>query len=158
MVNPSADSGNALKTGVVMDPISGIKTFKDSTFAMLLEAQRRGHQLYYMEPGDLSVTDGVGMGHMCALTVRDNTDDWYTLGPRENLKLGNLDILLMRKDPPFDMDYVYTTYILDLAERSGTVVVNRPQALRDANEKCFITHFFNHGDIGFGHCQVNTTH
>lgn len=141
MVNQQAGSDRPLKTGVVMDPISGIKTYKDSTFAMLLEAQRRGHQLLYMEPADLSVADGVALGHMSELSVRDSRDDWFTLGPRENLELAGLDILLMRKDPPFDMDYVYTTYILDLAEKAGVKVVNRPNALRDANEKCFITQF-----------------
>ncbi len=141
MVNQQAGSDRPLKTGVIMDPISGIKTYKDSTFAMLLEAQRRGHQLFYMEPADLSVADGVALGHMSALSVRDSRDDWFTLGPRENLELAGLDILLMRKDPPFNMDYVYTTYILDLAEKAGVKVVNRPNALRDANEKCFITQF-----------------
>jgi glutathione synthase len=139
------DSGHkpiiAVKTGVVMDPMSGIKSYKDSTFAMLLEAQRRGHELLYMEPGDLTVSGGVASGHMRRLSVRDDTDDWFTLGQTRHLELGKLDFLLMRKDPPFDMDYVYTTYILDLAEKAGVTVVNRPQALRDANEKCFITHF-----------------
>jgi len=141
MVNYQANSDRPFKTGVIMDPISGIKTYKDSTFAMLLEAQRRGHQLFYMEPGDLSIADGVALGHMRGLSVRDNRDDWYTLEPSENLELASLDILLMRKDPPFNMDYVYSTYILDLAEKAGVRVVNRPQALRDANEKCFITQF-----------------
>lgn len=129
------------RTGVIMDPISGIRTYKDSTFAMLLEAQRRGHEIWYMEAGDLTVRDGVAHGHMRPLQVRDNTDDWFTLGESDNRKLATLDFLLMRKDPPFDMDYVYSTYILDLAERDGVTVVNRPQALRDANEKCFTTHF-----------------
>jgi len=129
------------RTGVVMDPISGIKTYKDSTFAMLLEAQRRGHEIWYMEPGHLTVRDGVAHGHMRLLQVRDNSDDWFTLGTSENRRLAELDFLLMRKDPPFDMDYVYSTYILDLAERDGVTVVNRPQALRDANEKCFTTRF-----------------
>lgn len=141
MVDTSRNSTEALKTGVVMDPISGIKSYKDSTFAMLLEAQRRGHELYYMEPGDLTVTGGVASGHMSPLSVTDNTHDWFTLGHSDHLELGGLDFLLMRKDPPFDMDYVYTTYILDLAEKAGVTVVNRPQALRDANEKCFITQF-----------------
>jgi glutathione synthase len=141
MVEPSRNPGNTIKTGIVMDPIAGIKSYKDSSFAMLLEAQRRGHELLYMEPGDLTVADGTGRGHMRPLSVRDNTEDWFTLGESRNLELAELDILLMRKDPPFDMDYVYTTYILDLAEKSGVTVVNRPQALRDANEKCFITHF-----------------
>jgi len=130
-----------LRTGVIMDPIAGIKTYKDSTFAMLLEAQRRGHELWYMEPGHLTVRDGEAYGHMRPLQVRDNSDDWFTLGESDNRRLATLDLLLMRKDPPFDMDYVYSTYILDLAERDGVTVVNRPQALRDANEKCFTTHF-----------------
>ena len=134
-------NGSSLKTGVVMDPISGITTYKDSTFAMLLEAQRRGHEIWYMEPSDLTIRDGVALGHMKRLSVRDNNDDWFTLAESENRELATLDILLMRKDPPFDMDYVYTTYVLDLAENAGVTVVNRPQALRDANEKCFITQF-----------------
>lgn len=133
--------GNSLKTGVIMDPISGISTYKDSTFAMLLEAQRRGHEIWYMEAPDLTIRDGVALGHMRPLSVRDNRDDWFTLGASENRKLSTLDMLLMRKDPPFDMDYVYTTYVLDLAEKAGVTVLNRPQALRDANEKCFITRF-----------------
>jgi glutathione synthase len=124
-----------------MDPIAGISTYKDSTFAMLLEAQRRGHELLYMEPGDLTVSDGEALGKMQSLEVRDNTTDWFTLGEPEVGELAGLDFILMRKDPPFNMDYVYTTYILDLAEKSGVTVVNRPQALRDANEKFFITRF-----------------
>ena len=133
--------GTGLKTGVVMDPISGIATYKDSTFAMLLEAQRRGHEIWYMEPSDLTIRGGIALGHMRSLSVRDSRSDWFTLGESENRELSTLDLILMRKDPPFDMDYVYTTYILDLAENSGVRVMNRPQALRDANEKCFITQF-----------------
>jgi len=130
-----------MQTGVIMDPISSIATYKDSTFAMLLEAQSRGHDIWYMEPGDLTIRDGVAYAHMRPLEVRDNRDDWFTLGETENRELALLDVLLMRKDPPFDMDYVYTTYVLDLAELAGVSVVNRPQSLRDANEKCFITQF-----------------
>jgi len=128
-------------TGVIMDPISGIATYKDSTFAMLLEAQRRGHELWYMEPSNLTMRDGLALGHMRPLSVTDRREDWFTLGESQNLELGELDFLLMRKDPPFDMDYVYTTYVLDLAEKAGVTVMNRPQSLRDANEKCFITQF-----------------
>ncbi len=131
-----------IRTGVVMDPIAGIKTYKDSTFAMLLEAQRRGHEIWYMEPAHLTVSDGVALGHMRPLAVRDNRDRLVHAGRKS--RTGNLrvlDFLLMRKDPPFDMDYVYSTYMLDLAEQAGVTVVNRPQALRDANEKCFTTHF-----------------
>jgi glutathione synthase len=141
MTDAFITTGSGLKIGVVMDPISGIKTYKDSTFAMLLEAQRRGHETWYMEPSDLTIRGGVALGHMRRLSVRDNSEDWFTLGESENRELAMLDILLMRKDPPFDMDYVYATYILDLAEKAGVTVMNRPQALRDANEKCFITHF-----------------
>jgi glutathione synthase len=98
------------RTGVVMDPIAGIKTWKDSTFAMLLEAQRRGHELWYMEPGNLTVRDGIPFGHMRPLSVRDARADWFTLGAGDNRELAGLDFLLMRRDPPFDMDYVYCTH------------------------------------------------
>jgi glutathione synthase len=131
----------ALKTGVVMDPIGDIKTYKDSTFAMLLEAQRRGHVLYYMEPGDLFARDGQVFANMQQLEVRDNTTDWFSLTPVGSKPLEQLDIILMRRDPPFDMNYIYTTYMLELAENAGTLVINRPQSLRDANEKFFITNF-----------------
>ena len=130
-----------LKTGVVMDPIDNIKTYKDSTFAMLLEAQRRGHDLYYMEPGDLFAKDGRAFARMQQLEVRDNTTDWFSLSPVGSKPLDELDIVLMRRDPPFDMNYIYTTYMLELAENAGTLVINRPQSLRDANEKFFITNF-----------------
>ena len=141
MADASDKEGRQMRTGVIMDPIAGIATYKDSTFAMLLEAQRRNHEIWYMEATDLSIRDGVALGHMSPLSVRDNTDDWFTLGQKENRELATLDILLMRKDPPYNMDYVYATYVLDLAEQSGVTVVNRPQALRDANEKCFTTQF-----------------
>lgn len=128
-------------SGVVMDPVSAINIKKDSSFAMLLEAQRRGHRVLYFEPADLWVRHGEAMGSARAITVRDDAADWFTLGERESMPLAELDILLMRRDPPFDMDYVHLTYALELAERAGTLVINRPQALRDANEKFFITHF-----------------
>ena len=130
-----------LKTGVVMDPIDDIKTYKDSTFAMLLEAQRRGHILYYMEPEDLFAEDGRVFAGMQQLEVRDNTSDWFSLTPVGSRPLDELDIVLMRRDPPFNMDYIYATYMLELAENTGTLVINRPQSLRDANEKFFINNF-----------------
>jgi len=130
-----------MKTGVVMDPIEGIKAYKDSTFAMLLEAQRRGHALYYMEPGDLFAKDGRVFAGMQQLEVRDNTTDWFSLTPLGNMPLDELNVVLMRRDPPFDMDYIYTTYMLELAEKAGTLIINRPQSLRDANEKFFINNF-----------------
>ena len=134
-------NSQSLKTGVVMDPIGDIKTYKDSTFAMLLEAQRRGHTLYYMEPGDLFAKDGRVYAVMQQLEVRDNTTDWFSLTAVGSRPLDELDIVLMRRDPPFDMNYIYTTYMLELAESAGTLVINRPQSLRDCNEKFFITHF-----------------
>jgi len=130
-----------LRTGVVMDPIGDIKMYKDSTFAMLLEAQRRGHTLYYMEPGDLFAKDGRVFASMQVLEVRDNASDWFSLIPVGNRPLDELGIVLMRRDPPFDMDYIYATYMLELAEKAGTLVINRPQSLRDANEKFFINNF-----------------
>jgi glutathione synthase len=130
-----------LKTGVVMDPIAGIKTYKDSSFAMLLEAQRRGHTLYYMEPDDLFVRNGRLLASMQQLEVRDNRHDWFSLEDAGVRPVDELDIVLMRKDPPFDMDYIYATYMLELAEKGGALVINRPQSLRDANEKFFISNF-----------------
>lgn len=141
MIVAGKKSPQKLKTGVVMDPIGGIKPYKDSTFAMLLEAQRRGHTLYYMEPGDLFAKDGRAFASMQQLEVRDNTTNWFSLEPVGRVAVDELDIVLMRRDPPFDMDYVYATYMLELAEKAGTLVINRAQSLRDANEKFFINYF-----------------
>ena len=127
--------------GVVMDPISSIKVYKDSTFAMLLEGQRRGTPLWYMEQRDLALHDGRCIARARPLEVRDDPQDWYSLGAPQTLPLDQIDVLLMRKDPPFDMEYVYTTYLLEQAAARGTLVVNRPSALRDANEKLFTAWF-----------------
>lgn len=124
-----------LKLGVVMDSISTINVKKDSTFAMLLAAQARGWELSYMEMNDLSVTDGLPHGMAKPVTVTDDADNWFTLGDAHQQALGELDVILMRKDPPFNMEYIYATYILELAEREGALIVNKPQTLRDANEK-----------------------
>lgn len=129
------------QTGVIMDPIAGINIKKDSTFAMLLEAQRRGHELSYMEPGDVFVEQGRAFARMQAVSVRDDPECWFKLGEARDAALDELDVVLMRRDPPFDMDYVYLTYALELAELAGTLVVNKPQSLRDANEKFYITQF-----------------
>lgn len=136
-----SNDGAQLVTGVVMDPIEGIKPYKDSTFAMMLEAQRRGHQLRYMEAADVEYDEGEVWGYMSSLELRDNNDDWFTRGEPKRQRLSELDFLLMRKDPPFNMDYVYTTYLLELASNAGVTVVNDPRSLRDANEKCFTTWF-----------------
>ncbi len=129
------------RLGVVMDPIDAIKYAKDSTLAMLLAAQARGFELAYLEQADLSLRDGVAYGRMRPLTVRANEDDWFELGAPQVAPLGDLDVLLMRKDPPFDTEYIYTTYILERAEEQGCLVVNRPQGLRDMNEKVYTAWF-----------------
>ena len=113
---------------VVMDPIADIKFAKDTSLAMLLAAQARGFELWYLEQGDLWLRDGVACGHARPLTVRDDPADWFTLGERRVTRLGDLDVILMRKDPPFDTEYIYTTYILERAEDQGALVVNRPAA------------------------------
>lgn len=131
----------AFSLGVVMDPISTIKPYKDSTFAMLLEAQRRGCPLWYMEQADLSLRDGHCVADMRPLEVVDSPEDWFSLGEVRTQALDELDVVLMRKDPPFDMEYVYTTYLLEQAQARGSLIVNRPSALRDANEKLYTAWF-----------------
>ena len=130
-----------VKLGVVMDPIDRLNYKKDSTLAMLWAAQARDWQLYYMEQNDLYLDQGVARARMARLTVFHDPDAWYTLEAFEQHDLAELDVILMRKDPPFDNEYVYSTYILEAAERHGTVIVNRCQSLRDCNEKVFATQF-----------------
>ncbi len=130
-----------LKLGVVMDPIAGINYKKDSTLAMLWAAQDRDWELFYMQPEDLYLEQGVAAASMAPLTVFRDPENWYALQPRRDCELTELDVILMRKDPPFDNEYVYSTYIMEEAERRGTLVVNRCQSLRDCNEKIFATHF-----------------
>ena len=129
------------RLGIVMDPIDRIKVAKDSSFAMLLAAQRRGWELNYLEVGDLHLADGEVWARTRGLEVRDDPADWYTLRDERTQRLGSMDVILMRKDPPFDMEYVYVTYLLEHAEAGGALVVNRPQSLRDANEKLFTACF-----------------
>jgi glutathione synthase len=131
----------ARRLGVVMDPIGAIAYAKDSTLAMLLAAQRRGFTLAYLEQGDLLLRDGTALGRMRPLTVRADPQDWFTLGEPATEPLAALDCLLMRKDPPFDTEYIYSTYILERAEIAGVLVVNRPQGLRDVNEKVYTAWF-----------------
>ena len=133
----------AIRLGVVMDPIHAIKFHKDSTLAMLLAAQRSGWELFYMEQGDLYLRDGRSFAAMRPLQVKEDEQNWFKLEAMAERPLGELDVLLMRKDPPFDMEYIYTTYLLERAEQEGCLVVNRPQSLRDANEKLF-TAWFSH--------------
>jgi len=124
-----------------MDSIESIKPYKDSSFAMLLAAQARGWQLHYMQQQDLFLQDDRCYAHCRTIEVVDNRTKWFTLGEEQTIPLDQLNVIFMRKDPPFDMEYIYTTYLLELAERRGTLIVNKPQSLRDANEKLFTTQF-----------------
>jgi glutathione synthase len=120
-----------------MDPIESITLYKDTSFAMLLEAQHRGYQLEYMEMSDLFIEQGVAKASLRALEVREDSSDWFSLGQAREAPLASLDVILMRKDPPVDNQFIYVTHMLDLAEKAGTLVVNKPQSLRDFNEKLF---------------------
>ena len=124
-----------------MDPIQSIKRHKDSSFAMLLEAQERGWSLWYMEMNDLALQDNRACARMRQLRVMDQADNWFELSTERRAPLDELDVILMRKDPPFDMEYIYATYLLELAENNGSLVINKPQALRDANEKLYTAWF-----------------
>ncbi len=120
---------------VVMDPIGSIKIAKDTTFAMLLEAQRRGHRLHYVVPGGLSLRDGRSMARTAPLTVKDDKAGWFTLGETTDTAFGAGQVVLMRKDPPVDSEYLYDTHVLSVAQAAGALIVNDPQGLRDFNEK-----------------------
>lgn len=130
-----------IKLGVVMDAISGIHYKKDSTLAMLWEAQAREWEIYYFELNDLFIRDGKAYGDAGVLKVFKDAEKWFALTEKKTLPLTELNLILMRKDPPFNEEYIYSTYILEHAERAGVLVVNRPQALRDSNEKLFATYF-----------------
>jgi glutathione synthase len=130
-----------LKLGVVMDPIAAINFSKDTTLVLLLAAAERNWDLYYMEQSDLFLEQGVPRAVMRPLQVFNNPDEWFEMGEACTRDLAELDVILMRKDPPFDGEYIYSTYILEAAERLGVLVVNKPQSLRDCNEKVFATQF-----------------
>lgn len=127
--------------GVVMDPITTINYKKDTTLALLWAAQDRGWRLFYMEQGDLILQDGEPRARMRALRVHRDPQHWYDLGEPQIGLLADLDVVLMRKDPPFDNEYIYSTYILEAAEKLGVLIANQPQSLRDCNEKMFATQF-----------------
>lgn len=130
-----------IKLGIVMDPIAHINIKKDSSFAMLLEAQRRGYELHYMEMADLYLNNGKARARTRLLSVEQNYDKWYEFGSEQDIALTDLNVVLMRKDPPFDTEFIYATYILERAEEKGTLIVNKPQSLRDCNEKLFTAWF-----------------
>ena len=131
----------SVRVGIVMDPIAGISYKKDSSLAMLLAAQDRGWTLFYMEQQDLYLNEGKARARMKPLNVFANPEKWFELEAETDTALSDLDVILMRKDPPFDMEFVYSTYLLEQAERDGVLIVNKPQSLRDCNEKLFATQF-----------------
>ncbi|MDI3441745.1 glutathione synthase [Erwinia sp. V90_4] len=130
-----------IKLGIVMDPITSINIKKDTSFAMLLEAQRRGYEIHYMEMNDLYLRGGEGRARTRLLSVEQNVDKWFEFGSEQDIPLSDLNVVLMRKDPPFDTEFIYATYILERAEEKGTLIVNKPQSLRDCNEKLFTAWF-----------------
>jgi glutathione synthase len=130
-----------IKLGVVMDPIATIHYKKDSTLALLWEAEARGFEIHYFEQNDLFIRDGEAYGSSRRLKVFRDEKKWFEFGEKKMIALTELDLMLMRKDPPFNLEYIYTSYILELAERSGLRVINKPQSLRDFNEKVFTSLF-----------------
>jgi glutathione synthase len=129
------------RLGVVMDPIDSIKPYKDSTLAMMLAAQRRGWQLFHILQQNMAWVDGRVVAQGEVVTVYDDDSHWFELEAPQEIDMGALDAVLMRKDPPFDMEYIYTTYMLETIEAAGVLIVNRPHSLRDVNEKFFTTRF-----------------
>ena len=130
-----------LRVGIVMDPIESITPYKDSSLAMLLEAERREAEIHYFNQADLKLVSGTALGRSRRLNVEDNRTDWWRFGEEQEIALGDLDVILMRKDPPFDMEYIYTTYILDRARLAGALIMNEPEALRNMNEKAYTAWF-----------------
>tara|TARA_B100002051_G_scaffold107895_1_gene102920 strand:+ start:1461 stop:2405 length:945 start_codon:yes stop_codon:yes gene_type:complete len=130
-----------MKFGVVMDPIESIAFKKDSSLAILLKAQERGHELIYMEPDSLFLTEKGPYAKVYDVLVKDDPNDWFSLENERITPLEELDLIIMRQDPPFDSSYIYNTYVLDQAETRGVKVVNKPSSLRDCNEKVFATEF-----------------
>lgn len=131
----------SIRLGIVMDPITQINIKKDTSFALLLEAQRRGWTLHYMEVNDLYLRDGITYARMRELRLRRDPVAWHEFTGEQEVALDTLDVLLMRKDPPFNQEYIYVTYLLEVAERRGLLVVNKPSSLRDANEKLYTAWF-----------------
>ena len=130
-----------IKLGIVMDPISSINIKKDSSFAMMLEAQRRGWEIHYMEMNDLSLEQGKAIARTRVVSLKEDPNGWFDFHSEQEIALSDLDAVLMRNDPPFDTEYIYATYILERAEEEGALIVNKPQSLRDCNEKLFTAWF-----------------
>jgi len=130
-----------MKLGVVMDPIESINFKKDSTLAMMLEAQSKNHHIFYITTNSLFIESGIAYATTSKIQLRDDPADWFTLEEEKVMRLAELDSILMRQDPPFNSDYIYNTYVLEMAQREGVNVFNNPRSLRDCNEKVFATEF-----------------
>jgi glutathione synthase len=130
-----------MKIAFLADPLSGFKTYKDSTFAMMREAAKRGHEIYAFEQHDMALEQGIATAEVAKITLTGELDDWNRAGAGESVPLSTFDAIIQRKDPPFDMEYVYGTYLLEIAERQGARVFNKPSAIRDHNEKLSIAQF-----------------
>jgi glutathione synthase len=130
-----------MKIAFLADPLAGFKTYKDSTFAMMREAARRGHTIHAFEQSDMALDEGVVMANVADITLTGHAENWYIAAPKSARRLSEFDAVLQRKDPPFDMEYVYATYLLDLAQTQGARVFNKPSAIRDHNEKLAIAQF-----------------
>ncbi len=130
-----------IKLGVIMDPIEGIKVSKDSTFAMLLEAQKRSYEIHYLQACDLLLKNDKVTAQCTKISVQDQPKNWFEKHSSAQTDMTDLDVVLMRTDPPFNMEYIYTTYLLDRVQQNGTLVVNHPTSLRNSNEKLFATQF-----------------
>jgi glutathione synthase len=130
-----------MKIAFLADPLSGFKIYKDSTFAMMREAVRRGHRIFAFEQRHMALEDGIVTADVTEITLTGEPDEWYRLGARQTTRLSEFDAVLERKDPPFDMEYVYGTQLLDIAEAQGARVFNKPSAIRDHNEKLSILQF-----------------
>jgi len=131
----------SIKLGIVMDPLPTINIKKDSSFAMMLAAQKLGWEIHILYQDDLYTENETARAHSRIIRVEDNPAHWLDISSEQDIELSTLDVILMRKDPPFDIEYITSTYILELAEKCGTLVVNRPAGLRDNNEKMFIAQF-----------------
>jgi len=134
-------SSQPISIGFVMDPIESIKPYKDSSFAMMLEAQRRGWDVHYIQQSDMYVEGGLVFCRSQTVKLYDDNDHWFDVLESQTQKMGDLDCVIMRKDPPFDMEYIYSTYLLELAEQQGCLVLNKPSSIRSCNEKLFTTWF-----------------
>jgi glutathione synthase len=130
-----------MKIAFLADPLAGFKTYKDSTFAMMREADRRGHEVHAFEQSDMALEEGIVSADIARISLTGDADDWYRASPKVSSRLAEFDAVIERKDPPFDMEYVYATYLLELAEAQGARVLNKPSAIRDHNEKLAITQF-----------------